>query len=138
MLRTSVIPAATGGAGVHVGGATAANGDLNTLIAGRLAPLIGGVVVVSMLLLLVAFRSVVIAATAAVMNTLSVAAAYGVAAYFLEGGWAGGLVGIDTATPMAARVEGPGLPQLRVDGSGLPQLGVDGPGAVSPGSTGPR
>jgi RND superfamily putative drug exporter len=40
--------------------------------------------------------------TAAVMNLLSVAAAYGVAAYFLEGGWAGRLIGIETATPMAS------------------------------------
>jgi RND superfamily putative drug exporter len=57
-----------------------------------------------MLLLLVAFRSVIIAVTAAVMNLLSVAAAYGVVAFFLEGGWAGKLIGIDTATPMAAFV----------------------------------
>ncbi|MFJ8582604.1 MMPL family transporter [Micromonospora sp. NPDC093277] len=105
-LRDDVIPASINGTGteVHVGGATAANIDINELIAGRLALLIGGVVVVSMLLLLVAFRSVVIAVTAAVMNLLSVAAAYGVVAYFLEGGWAGRLVGIDTATPMAAFV----------------------------------
>jgi putative drug exporter of the RND superfamily len=105
-LRDDVIPAATKGTGaeVHVGGATAANIDINTSIAGRLALLIGGVVVVSMLLLLVAFRSVVIAITAAVMNLLSVAAAYGVVAYFLEGGWAGKLIGIDTATPLAAFV----------------------------------
>ena len=105
-LRDDVIPAASRGTGsvVHVGGATAANIDLNTSIADRLAPLIGGVVVVSMLLLLVAFRSVVIAVTAAVMNLLSVAAAYGVVALVLEGGWAGRLVGIDTATPMAAFV----------------------------------
>lgn len=46
------------------GGATAANIDISTSIADRLALLIGGVVVVSMLLLLVAFRSVVIAITA--------------------------------------------------------------------------
>jgi RND superfamily putative drug exporter len=103
-LRNDVIPAATEGTGtaVHVGGATAANIDINTSIADRLALLIGGVIVVSMLLLLVAFRSVMIAITAAVMNLLSVAAAYGVVAYFLEGGWAGKLIGIDTATPMAA------------------------------------
>ncbi|WP_161558024.1 MMPL family transporter [Micromonospora sicca] len=105
-LRDDVIPAATKGTSteVHVGGATAAVIDLNALIANRLALLIGGVVVVSMLLLLVAFRSVVIAVTAAVMNLLSVAAAYGVVAFFLDGGWAGRLVGIDTATPMAAFV----------------------------------
>ena len=38
----------------------------------------------------------VIAVTAAVMNLLSVAAAYGVVAYVLEGGWAGRLIGIVT------------------------------------------
>ncbi|MFF5228411.1 MMPL family transporter [Dactylosporangium sp. NPDC000521] len=103
-LRDDVIPAAAGGAEVYIGGATAAATDINMLIADRLAYLIGGVVVVSMLLLLMAFRSVVIAVTAAVMNLLSVAAAYGVAAYFLEGGWAGRLIGIDTPTPMAAFV----------------------------------
>jgi len=66
--------------------------------------MISGVVVVSMLLLLVAFRSVMIAATAAVMNLLSVAAAYGVLAYFLEGGWAGNLIGIDAPAPLAGYV----------------------------------
>jgi putative drug exporter of the RND superfamily len=105
-LRDDVIPVAIKGtdAYVHVGGATAANIDINTSITDRLALLIGGVVVVSMLLLLVAFRSVVIALTSAVMNLLSVAAAYGVVAYFLGGGWAGELIGIDTATPLAAFV----------------------------------
>jgi len=105
-LRDDVIPAATEGTGaeVHVGGATAANIDINQLIVGRLALLIGGVILVSMLLLLLAFRSVVISITAAVMNLLSVAAAYGVASFFLGGGWAGHLIGIDAATPMAAFV----------------------------------
>ncbi|HKE49886.1 MAG TPA: MMPL family transporter [Actinomycetes bacterium] len=105
-LRHDVIPVATEGTGteVHVGGATAATIDINASIVDRLALLIGGVVVVSMLLLLMAFRSVVIAVTAAVMNLLSVAAAYGVVALFLEGGWASRLIGIDTATPMPAFV----------------------------------
>ncbi|MFD2762579.1 MMPL family transporter [Micromonospora eburnea] len=105
-LRDDVVPAATRGTSteVHVGGSTAAVIDINTLIADRLALLIGGVVVVSMILLLVAFRSVVIALTAAVMNLLSVAASYGVVAFFLDGGWAGRLVGIDNATPLAAFV----------------------------------
>jgi RND superfamily putative drug exporter len=105
-LRDDVIPAATEGTGakVHVGGATAANIDIITSITDRLLPLIGGVIVVSMLLLLLAFRSIVIAITAAVMNLLSVAAAYGVIAYFLEGGWAGKLIGIDTATPLPSYI----------------------------------
>ncbi|WP_205857668.1 MMPL family transporter, partial [Phytoactinopolyspora endophytica] len=76
--------------------------DINAAITERIPFLIGGVVLVSMLVLLVAFRSVVIAVTAAVMNLLSVAATYGVVAFFLQGGWAGELIGIDTDTPMAA------------------------------------
>jgi putative drug exporter of the RND superfamily len=105
-VRNDVIPVATKGTGmvVYVGGATAANIDVSASIADRLALIIGGVVVLSMLLLLMAFRSIVIAVTAAVMNLLSVAAAYGVVSYFLEGGWAGKLIGIDTATPMASYV----------------------------------
>ena len=105
-LRDRVIPAGTDGTGIaaHVGGRTATTIDINASLVARLPLLIGGVVVVAMLLLLVAFRSVVIALTAAVMNLLSVAAAYGVLAYFLEGGWAGRLVGIDAPTPVAGYV----------------------------------
>lgn len=105
-LRDNAIPAATDGTGAqaHVGGWTATNIDLNASIVDRLPYLIGGVVLVSMLLLLVAFRSTTIAITAAAMNLLSVAAAYGVLAYFFHGGWAGKLIGIDTATPIAGYV----------------------------------
>src|SRR5215468_6854312 len=103
-LRQDVIPAVTGGAAgrVHVGGATAAAIDSTSNIAGRIPLLIAGVVVLSMLLLLLAFRSVAIAVTAAAMNLLSVGASYGVVALVLQGGRAGHLIGIDTATPMPA------------------------------------
>ena len=87
---------------VHVGGVTATAIDSTANIAQRLPLLIGGVVALSMLLLLVSFRSIAIPVTAAFMNLLSVAAAYGVVALVLEGGWAGQLIGIDTATPMPA------------------------------------
>ena len=105
-VRDEVIPAAVDGTGVqaHVGGRTATTIDINSSIVDRLPYMIGGVVLVSMLLLLVAFRSIVIAVTAAVMNLLSVAAAYGVLAFFLEGGWAGKLIGIDAPAPMAGYV----------------------------------
>jgi RND superfamily putative drug exporter len=105
-VRDDVVPGATNGTGTkaHVGGRTATTIDLNASLVDRLPFLIGGVVVVSMLLLLVAFRSIVIAATAALMNLLSVAAAYGVLAFFLEGGWAGNLIGIDSPAPLAGYV----------------------------------
>jgi len=103
-LREDVIPAVTGGAAdeVHVGGATAAAIDSNSNIAERIPLLIAGVVALSMLLLLLAFRSIAIPVTAAVMNLLSVGASYGVVALILQGGWAGQLIGIDTKTPMPA------------------------------------
>ena len=105
-LRDTVLPSATAGTGlaVHVGGVTATSIDSTQNIAKRIPLLIGGVVLLSMLLLLVSFRSVAVALKAAAMNLLSVAAAYGVVALVLQGGWAGRLVGIDTVTPLPAFV----------------------------------
>jgi RND superfamily putative drug exporter len=105
-LRDDVLPRATEGSGVsvHVGGVTAASIDSSDNIAKRLPLLIGGVVLLSMLLLIVSFRSLAVAVKAALMNLLSVAAAYGVVALVLQGGWAGQLIGIDTPTPLPAFV----------------------------------
>ena len=91
-------------AGVHVGGATAAAVDQTDDVVGRLPLLVGGVVGLSFLLLLAVFRSPAVAGKAAVLNLASIGAAYGVVALVLEGGWAGQLVGIDTATPLPAFV----------------------------------
>ena len=105
-LRDTVLPSATRGTGldVHVGGVTATSIDSTANIAKRIPLLIGGVVLLSMLLLLVSFRSVAVALKAAAMNLLSVAAAYGVVALVLQGGWAGRLIGVDTPTPLPAFV----------------------------------
>jgi RND superfamily putative drug exporter len=106
VLRDDVLPGVTSGTDldVHVGGVTASSIDSSDNIAKRLPLLIGGVVLLSMLLLVASFRSIAVAVKAAVMNLLSVAAAYGVVALVLEGGWAGQLIGIDTATPLPAFV----------------------------------
>jgi RND superfamily putative drug exporter len=105
-LRTSTLPAAVDGTDleVHVGGATAVAIDSTDNIARRIPLLIAGVVLLSMLVLVVSFRSLAVALKAAAMNLLSVAASYGVVALVLQGGWAGQLVGIDTATPLPAFV----------------------------------
>ena len=97
-----VTPDITDGTGttVYVGGWTATGIDSTADTASRLPLLIGGVVGLSMLLLLVVFRSVAIAIKAATMNLLSIAAAYGVVALVLEGGWFGQLFGIDSPTPL--------------------------------------
>jgi RND superfamily putative drug exporter len=90
------------GATVHVGGATAAFVDQTDDIADRFPLLVGGVVGVSFLLLLLVFRSPAVAVKAALLNLVSILAAFGVVALVLEGGWAGQLVGIDTETPLPA------------------------------------
>ena len=101
-LRADVIPTAIAGsdAAVHVGGAAAVSIDSTANISQRIPVLIAAVVLM-LLLLLVAFRSIAVAVKAAVMNLLSVAAAYGVVALVLQGGWAGQLIGIDHPTPLA-------------------------------------
>jgi RND superfamily putative drug exporter len=105
-VRDEVVPDATAGTDtvVHVGGATAAALDFNADIASRLPVLVVGVVVLAVLLLLVTFRSVAVAGKAALLNLLSIGAAFGVIALVLQGGWAGQLVGIDTPTPLPAYV----------------------------------
>jgi len=94
-LRDDVLPG-----NVDVGGSTAMGIDQSEASAARLPLFIGVVVGLSLVLLLVAFRSLAVALKAGVMNLLSVAAAYGIVALVAEGGWAGQLVGIDTATPV--------------------------------------
>jgi RND superfamily putative drug exporter len=62
------------------------------------------VVALAFLLLMVAFRSVVVPITAALMNLLSVAAAYGVLTAVFEDGFAIGLIGLDHEVPIVSYV----------------------------------
>jgi putative drug exporter of the RND superfamily len=105
-LRDDVLPPAVAGTGVtaSVGGTTATFIDDSEYTASRLPLFIGGVVVLSFLLLMSVFRSLAVALKAAVMNLLSIAAAYGVMALAANGGWFGELVGIEDATPVPAWV----------------------------------
>ena len=101
-VRDELAPAAVAGtrASVLVGGATAATVDQAQVTGERLPRFIASVVGLAMLLLLASFRSLPIAVKAAVLNLLSIAAAYGIVALLARGGWAGGLVGIEAATPV--------------------------------------
>ena len=103
-LRDDVLPPAVDAsrAIATVGGTTATFIDDSAQTAARLPVFIGGIVVLSFLLLMSVFRSLAVALKAAVMNILSIGAAYGVMALAADGGWLGGLVGIDTATPVPA------------------------------------
>ena len=87
-LRDDVIPAATKGTDLtaYVGGTTAGYIDLADRISEKLPSVILIVVALSFVLLLIAFRSVLVPVTAALMNLLSVAAAYGVLTAVFEKG----------------------------------------------------
>jgi RND superfamily putative drug exporter len=104
LLRDHIVPNALAGTdiSVKIGGITAANVDQTDSISTRLPLFIAAVILLSFILLLAVFRSVLVAAKAAVLNLLSIIAAYGVVAYAAEGGWFGHLFGITTPTPIPA------------------------------------
>ncbi len=102
-LRDSAIPAAVGpsGAQVRVGGSTAISIDQSDYITRRLPLFIGSVVLLSFILLTTVFRSPLVALKAGIMNLLSIAAAYGVMSYAVQGSWLGDLLSIPE-TPIPA------------------------------------
>jgi uncharacterized membrane protein YdfJ with MMPL/SSD domain len=101
-----VLPKATAGTGIHayLTGPNAANVTFSNLISQRLPWLIAAVVGLSMLLLLYVFRSVTIAVKAAVMNLLSITAAYGVLTAVTQWGWGGRLFGFPERMPVTTWV----------------------------------
>ena len=90
--------------GVEVTGNTPFFADIVELLASRLWLVIGFVVGVSILLLAMVFRSIVIPIKAAVMNLLSIAAAYGVMVAVFQWGWGTELLGLDHAVPVSSWV----------------------------------
>ncbi len=105
-LRTDVIPDALEGqdAKAYVGGVTAAYIDVGDRISQRLPYFVGAVVLLSFMLLMLVFRSVVIPATAALMNLLSVGAAYGVTVAVFQWGWLKEVFGLDSTVPIVSFV----------------------------------
>jgi putative drug exporter of the RND superfamily len=101
-LRSDVLP--TVPATTYVVGTTAGYVDFTDKIAARMPWLILTVVALSFVLLTVAFRSVVIATKAAVLNLLSVGAAYGVVVAVFQWGWGSSWIGIEEDVPIPAFV----------------------------------
>jgi RND superfamily putative drug exporter len=85
-------------------GTTAGGVDFTQRITSRILWLILAVVAISFILLTTAFRSVVIATKAAVLNLLSIGAAYGVIVAIFQWGWGASLVGVHTSLPIPAYV----------------------------------
>jgi RND superfamily putative drug exporter len=105
-LRDSTIPKATQGQGMtaSVGGTTAAYVDLADKITSKLPLVILVVAALSFLVLLVGFRSLLLPTQAAVMNLVSVGAAYGVLTLVFQEGFAISLIGLDGAIPVVSFV----------------------------------
>jgi RND superfamily putative drug exporter len=105
-LRSSTIPKAEQGANMHadVGGSTAGFVDLAARISDKLPLQILVVIALSFVLLILAFRTVVIPAQAAVMNLLSIAAAYGVLTAVVQYGWLSGAIGLEGPVPVVSYV----------------------------------
>ncbi|TDD66171.1 MMPL family transporter [Actinomadura rubrisoli] len=105
-LRDKVIPGAIAGTGMkaYVGGPNAAAIDFADSVSTRLPWLIAVVVGLSLLLLVALVRSVTVALQAALMNLLSIAAAYGVLTAVVQWGWAGRALGFPTDMPVTTWV----------------------------------
>ncbi|MER6776173.1 MULTISPECIES: MMPL family transporter [unclassified Streptomyces] len=105
-LREHTLPPVTGNTGqeAHVGGVPATQLDLNERLAQRLPAVIGVVLAIAGLLLLLAFRSPLVAAKAAVLNLLSVAAAYGVLTALFPWGWGAAPLGLGGPVPIPGYV----------------------------------
>ncbi len=88
----------------HVGGSTATLIDLTDLVTRYLPFVIGAVVLGAFVLLVLVFRSILVPLKAAVMNLISIAAAYGVVVAVFQWGWAKGLVGISESIPIVSFV----------------------------------
>jgi RND superfamily putative drug exporter len=100
-LRTDVLPGAVEGTDVRVSlTGRAMLTDLADRIANRLPLFITAVVAMSFLLLMMVFRSVLVPLKAAIMNLLSIAAAYGVLVAVFQWGWGKGLIGLHDTMPI--------------------------------------
>jgi RND superfamily putative drug exporter len=103
-LRDDAIPAAAQGTTlrVYIGGVTATFADFAAVVNAKLPWFILTIVGLSFLLLVLAFRSLLIPGTAAVMNLLAAAASFGVLTAFFQWGWGTDAFGLGKAGPVEA------------------------------------
>jgi len=94
-LRDALVPATVGtvsGAEYAVGGDIAGNADYTENLADRMPIVIGFVLLLTFLIMAVTFRSLVVALTALVLNSLSAAAAFGTLTLVFQHTWAEGIL----------------------------------------------
>ena len=106
-LRRDVIPPvvkAYPGSRAYVGGASPAIIDMAEIVKRRMPYVVAVVVGVALILLVIAFRSVLVPLKAALMNLLSIGAAYGVVTAVFQWGWGIRLLGLDQPMPIVSFV----------------------------------
>ncbi|MGP4027760.1 MMPL family transporter [Actinomadura sp. 3N407] len=96
-IRGDVLPP-----GAEITGLTAAYVDLSRMLSERLWPVIGAVVATSFIMLMIVFRSLLAPLKAAVMNLLSIGAAYGVLTAVFQWGWGARLLGLPHSVPVSS------------------------------------
>jgi putative drug exporter of the RND superfamily len=101
-LRDHVLPAQH--VSSYVTGTVAGNVDFTNQITSHLVWVILAVIFIAFILLAASFRSVVIPTKAAVLNILSIGAAYGVIVAIFQWGWGASLIGLHTTVPIPAYV----------------------------------
>ena len=84
----------------HVGGQTANFGDIADRVGDRLPLFIAAVIFLSFLLLTLVFRSILVPLKAALLNLLSIGAAYGVLVMVFQWGWGASIIGLESAVPI--------------------------------------
>lgn len=99
-LRDDVIPES--GTEAHVGGVTAVFKDFAAVTGDRLPYFVAAIITLGFLLLMVAFRSLVVPLTAALMNLIAAAASFGVLVAIFQWGWGTELLGIGKEGPITA------------------------------------
>ncbi|WP_419997339.1 MMPL family transporter [Streptomyces boninensis] len=103
-LRDEVVPAAEKGTSmdVSVGGITAINKDFASVVMDKLPLFIGVIIALGFVLLLVAFRSLVVPLTAALMNLLAATASFGMLVAVFQWGWGSELLGMGGSVPITS------------------------------------
>jgi putative drug exporter of the RND superfamily len=101
-IREDVLPTVVAGTGAetYVTGATAFQEDLSQQLSERLPIFIAAVVALSFILLMIVFRSVLVPLKAAIMNMLSIGAAYGAIIAVFQWGWGAGIIGLEDTIPV--------------------------------------
>ncbi|MGW5418765.1 MMPL family transporter [Streptomyces sp. NPDC003943] len=105
-LVDNVLPQAVSGtdAKTYVTGTTAAQVDFLDIVSSRLPLIIAVVVGLAFLVILTVFRGLLVAVKAAVLNVLSIAAAYGVVVAVFQWGWGGPALGVSGKVPIESYV----------------------------------